>query len=58
VKVLRVEKMATSRAYADYIKECTILHKARRGAARPRGRRAAAAKPLVPPLCRARARRP
>jgi len=38
---MRIEKMATSRAYQDYIKECNILHKARRQAAhraRPRGR--------------------
>ena len=33
VKVMRIEKMATSRAYQDYIKECNILHKARRVAA-------------------------
>ncbi len=29
VKVLRIEKLALSRAYQDYIKECDILHKAR-----------------------------
>jgi hypothetical protein len=42
VKVLRVEKMATSRTYQDYIKECHILHKARR-AARAAPRRSARA---------------
>ncbi len=31
---MRIEKMATSRAYLDYIKECNILHKARTRAAR------------------------
>ena len=44
VKVMRVEKMATSRAYQDYIKECNILHKARRWAAQ------AVAGPLRSPL--------